>query len=392
MDAIVQLIRNALCCVKDLALFRGPLHDPVYTARFYTFPTPFMSKTTPLELLISISQLYAALSCCRTGIWLIFSEGVSKLIRLNRVADVFGQNNQASTKENKPDKKEDKAANDAARKIVAKSLLQEANAALTNTFIGFCVLATGISFFWLVANSLHVTEAGWIGGLPGLIHALTVAEISMLPLLANMIKDASAAIRKSKKIKELKGKYVGVKSKDLMEKDKDSAQWFTYENYTMVVNTSWSPFWTAAARSAIDAMAEEKMLVKEIEALVKDVKEYAKPDSVVLKKDGAAAADMDTMATTCKLEGCREYLYFILNFIAFYGYLLGIIAFYFPEGDAQPNTVRRLKFGYSNDQVDWGGNFAGDLMWTIEPIIIMSSPFIIKSLSNGRVAKKIKSD
>jgi len=386
MDSIVQLIRNVLCCVKDLALFRGSLYDPAYTARFYTFPTPFMSKTTPLELLISISQLYAALSCCWTGIRLIFSEGVSKLIRLNRVADLFGRN------ENKSDKKEDKEANDAARKIVAKSLLHEANAALKNTFVGFCVLAIGLSFFWLVANSLHVTEAGWIGGLSGLIHALTVAEIAMLPLLVNMIKDASAAIQKSKKISELKGLYVGVKSKDLMEKDKDSAQWFTYENYTMVVNTSWSPFWTAAARSDIDAMAEEKMLVKEIEALVKDVKEYTKPDSVVLKKDGAAAAEMDTMATTCKLEGYREYVYFILNGIAFYGYMLGIVGFYFPEGDAQPNAVRRLKFGYSNDQADWGGNFAGDLMWSIEPIVVFVSPFVIKRLSKGRVAKKVKAD
>eukprot|EP00979_Chaetoceros_neogracilis_P008006 scaffold1746_cov245-Chaetoceros_neogracile.AAC.9 len=391
MDTFVQLIRNALCCVKDLSLFTSsPLHDPSYTARFYTFPAPYLSKTTPLEVLISITQLYAAISCILTGIRLIFRGGVSKLIRLNRIADVFAEIKNYKSKAAAADKKDEKSADVAARSIIATSLLHEANSALKNTFVGLCILAIGVSFFWLVANSLHITEAGWIGGLPALIHALIVAEIAMLPLLVNMIKDAGSAIKKSQKITDLHQKYAGVKSQNLVEKEKGCEKWFTFENYTMVVNTAWSPFWTVEAYSSIDEMAEEKMLVKEIEALENNVRDCIQPDYVVLKNDGAI--EMECMAKSCKLEGYLEYVYFILNSIAFYGYMLGIVAFYFPDGEAQPNAVRRLKFGHSNDYADWAGNFGGDLMWTIEPIVIFASPFLIKRLSKSRDVKKVKAD
>jgi hypothetical protein len=144
------------------------------------------------------------------------------------------------------------------------------------------------------------------------------------------------------------------------------------------------------AYSSIDEMAEEKMLVKEIEALENNVRDCIQPDYIVLKNDGAI--EMECMAKSCKLEGYLEYIYFILNSIAFYGYMLGIVAFYFPDGEAQPNAVRRLKFGYSNDYADWAGNFGGDLMWTIEPIVIFASPFLIKRLSKSRVVKKVKAD
>ena len=65
---------------------------------------------------------------------------------------------------------------------------------------GCCVLPLWIAFFWLFANSLHITTAaGWIGGLPLLIHALTVMEVALLPLLYFMTKDANTALRKAKK-------------------------------------------------------------------------------------------------------------------------------------------------------------------------------------------------
>ena len=64
-----------------------------------------------------------------------------------------------------------------------------------------------------------------------------------------------------------------------------------------------------------------------------------------------------------------------MNFIAFYGYLMAIVGFYYPDDDFQPTWIQTMKFGYDNNFADWSGNFAGDLMWTIEPIVILSSPF-----------------
>ena len=44
----------------------------------------------------------------------------------------------------------------------------------------------------------------------------------------------------------------------------------------------------------------------------------------------------------------------------------------FDANKDQPAAIRQLKLGYSNDEADWGGNFAGDFMWTVEPIFIIS--------------------
>ena len=79
-----------------------------------------------------------------------------------------------------------------------------------------------------------------------------------------------------------------------------------------------------------------------------------------------------------QLYGIREMIYFILNFIAWYGYGMCIVVYYFPVVLQQPDYVRILLFYFHNDDADWYGNFAGDVMWTIEPIIILLSPYLIQ--------------
>jgi hypothetical protein len=90
---------------------------------------------------------------------------------------------------------------------------------------------------------------------------------------------------------------------------------------------------------------------------------------VLLDHDQSRA--LAVAAHTHRMEGYREYLYFVLNFIAFYGYMLGVLTYYFDNEKDQHYIVQQLKLGYTNMEADWGGNFAGDLMWTIEPIVIL---------------------
>merc|ERR550539_1021993 len=104
--------------------------------------------------------------------------------------------------------------------FIRQSIMNEAKAALRNTFVGICVLSIGVSFFWLFGNSLHVTAAGWIGGLPALIHALTVMEVALMPLLYLMIKDAGRSISKAANIEAFLKKFGGGKSQE--EKNGDS--------------------------------------------------------------------------------------------------------------------------------------------------------------------------
>jgi hypothetical protein len=58
--------------------------------------------------------------------------------------------------------------------------------------------------------------------------------------------------------------------------------------------------------------------------------------------------------------------------------MLGVLTNYFDGETYQHNFVQQLKLGYTNMEANWGGNLAGDLMWTIEPIVIFASPFVIK--------------
>jgi hypothetical protein len=54
-------------------------------------------------------------------------------------------------------------------------------------------------------------------------------------------------------------------------------------------------------------------------------------------------------------------------------------------------------FHLDPDLADWRGNFAGDFMWTVEPIIILASPFLIswvkpKTKKADAAAIKTKAD
>lgn len=73
---------------------------------------------------------------------------------------------------------------------------------------------------------------------------------------------------------------------------------------------------------------------------------------------------------------------FCLNVIAGYGYLMGILAFYYlwPLSPSPPPAwVQTICFHLSAYDADWIGNFAGDLAWTIEPVLILSAPFLLVS-------------
>lgn len=399
MDAVVQLVRNAMCCVKDLQLFNNTfLYDPQFVAKFYTFPGPHMSKTTLLELLISFSQLYAALSCCRSGLNLIFKQGVFKLVRLSRVADLLAKHYETTDAASYVKKDEDGKKDDSAttkkletlvrtNRVLYKSLTEEANSALKSTFIGICVFPIGLSFFWLFGNSLHLTEAGTIGGLPALIHALEVMELALVPLLYYMIKDGSAALQKARKIRTLVRKYGGKKTSDVIKSDQD---WIRFETYNLIIDRDWAPFWSSAVNfigdGNVSVQAEGKMLTKEVEKVEQNVTKTYHNDGIVLAKNDVEA--LEAMSKTSVLEGYREYLYFVFNFIAFYGYMLGIVVYYFDEEKDQSSLVRSLKLGYGNSDADWGGNFAGDLMWTVEPIVILASPYFVKKMIGAVVKAK----
>jgi len=379
MDAVVQLLRNCMCCVKDLTLFGDTIfYDNDYTiSNIYDFPSPHLNQTTPLELCISISQLYACISCSKSGLKMITSGGIGKLQRLVRITDIFTK---SITDDNKKSKQSDEEISKNVENIVRSSLVEEANDATMSVLLGVCLLSTGISFFWLFANSLHITPTGWIGGLPALIHALTVMEVALVVFLYSMFTDGISAMKKSTEIHNM--------IRD--EKVSGDDGTLSLENYSLLCNeSSWTPFWTKGASSTVEKDAEEKMLQKELEAMQQNTKSMIADKNIM--KNQQIVSRLTDYAQETRWNGFLQFIYFILNLIAFYGYLLGIVVYYFDDEENQPSYVTTLKFGYSNDYADWAGNFAGDLMWTIEPIIILTTPMIM-SLRKNTTSKKEKKD
>lgn len=372
IDAVVQFLRNALCCCKDLHLFPNTkLQDPKYTAEYYDFPPP-LDKTTPLELLISTTQFYAFVSTSLSGYRLIAESGFGKLRRVNNLIQIQSSQNRYTL----------------ADKIVMESLLNQRAAAKRSIFIGINVLAIGISFFWLFANSLHVTETDWIGGVRGLIHALTVMEIGLVPLLYFMIEDGYRQLGKAIRLQTFvttlqSGKGV-------------SEEALNVETYDWLVMDGWTPFWThdyGAFEPLPDDSVETKDLKQEVNKLnttLGAVTTKSKQHEIAptLQK---TASRLEAQISLLRMEGYREFLYFVINWIAFYGYMLGILVYYYDEDEFQPTHVWHLKFGQTNESADWYGNFAGDLMWTIEPIIILLSPVLLTWMSRAKRAK-VKSE
>ena len=361
MDAVVQFLRNAMCCCKDLHLFAGTkLHDPKHTAKYYNFPEP-LNQTTPLELLICTTQLYACISTTLSGYRLIMESGYGKLRRVNRLVEIHSRDSRDTL----------------ADKIATESLLKERAAARRSIFIGANVISIGISFFWLFANSLHVTDTDWIGGVPGLIHALTVMEIGLIPLLYFMLEDGFGQLANASRLQKLvKMLQSGGVSEDALN----------VETYQWIVTGGWSPFWIqeyGAFEPLPDEVADTKEMNDQIAKLsttlgaITTTRVKKEDQSVVSTALQTTATRLEADISMVRMEGYREFLYFILNWIAFYGYMLGIIVYYYEQEEFQPWHIRRMKFGLKNEDADWNGNFAGDLMWTIEPIIILTSPMLL---------------
>lgn len=359
MDAIVQFVRNALCTAKNFNVLGSTfLYDPNVTARYYDFPSP-MDQTTPLEILISITQIYAMVTVSIAGAKMIASS-IKKLHLISRLVSLQVERNDA-----KKDKNEV-----VARRIVTESLLQESDAAIRSFVVGVNVLAIGISFFWLAANSYHITSTDWIGGVAALIHALTVAEIALLVLLYYMVKDARDAMRKSKDMKKFAANLST--SKGFAEVDSLTVEQFAWLSVNDGDDTS-PLFWTSGDISS-DVVVDGKMLTKAEEAVATKLAKLAK------SVDPEVADSLLVKSEVSRFEGLREYVYLVLNFFAFYGYAACVLVYYFQNEEAQPSFMRSVLLHLPNADADWLGNAVGDFMWTVEPIVILGSPLVVQSI------------
>lgn len=401
LDAYIQFLRNALCTVKNFNILGNTfLYDAKVTTQYYTLPSP-LDETTPLEVLIALTQFYAFIAISLAGYRMITLSGINKLNLLSRLANIRVDeatmnelksreedktgDGDVVVKKTKTTRAEDDAAviTEVASRLISQNIfINENDAATRSVFVGVNVFAVGIAFFWLFANSFHVTSAGWIGGVANLVHSLEVMEICLLVFLYYMGKDAVRAVRRSKQMAIFVTRINSSRTRS-RRLSVDDVKSITVEEYDWLVG-GWTPFWTNSTTSSSDSSIETRLLSKEEEVVTSNLTSFTRriDDDVI---DNILARSRISL-----FEGYREYIYFILNFFAFYGYLVCILVYYHPNEASRPVYVRHMLGGMKSADADWLGNAVGDFMWTLEPIIIFTSPMIIDSMKKTPTKAKEK--
>jgi hypothetical protein len=308
MDAIVQFYRNALCCVKDLGLFQDSLPflwDASVTMRYYDLPAP-LNQTTPLEVFISLGQLYAVVSLVKAG-WTLFAMSIGKMMRIQRMMEP--QKEPAQTTDDTDRFINESLVKDGMDRFINESLVKEGMLAIRSMFVGFILFFIGLSFIWLVANSWHITETDWLGGLQGLIHALTVMEIGLFPLLFFMVKDGNAHLVKARRVKNMADQ---LRAGTLTRLDLDLI--------SLEALTGWQPVWEAGVSPVVSMALEKTTVANSLDALfgkegekTKDVDDGEKEDKIRSELRQAKADELSSAASVARVEGYREFLYVILN-------------------------------------------------------------------------------
>lgn len=369
MNDLVQLARNALCCIKDWELGPSFLYDPDVVALYYEFPEP-LNKTSPIEFAISIFQFYPFIFLTKAGYDMTLG-AIQTSRRIQALLEQRPKSISSSAIETN---------DEIAQRLVTAKLIKDGKKAIKDLIIGLQLFFIGFAFLWLFSNSWHVTETPWIGGIWGLIHALTVMEIGLIVFLYYMIADGMEKLTAAKKMTDLADSF----------KFKEKMVTPTINLITYEYMSKWTPFWTADSDGAEIDLSEETAKVKNTLEIYRGGKDDGEKESKIRQSTLTGIADRLRMeAHTTKMEGYREFVFFVLNLIAFYGYLLGIICFYFEELDQGESAwLKWMKFHHTHDMADWHGNFAGDLMWTIEPIIVLSSPFLFKLMAPTAVKEK----
>jgi hypothetical protein len=343
--AIVQLLRCGLCCIKDLGLFQSTaLWDPCYLGQYvYSLPEP-LDQTTPLEGLISVAQMYGFVSNSISGCNLVHTS-YAKIRRIKRLLNVriVSQTH--------------------ADKMVHTSLKKEMLLARRNVWIGLFVMSIGLCFFWFAAHSWHITETNWLGGPPALISAIAVMEVCLLPLLFYMLKDGSEQWARANRMNDLATKIVaGTWTVD----DIDMNSLEVLSGCTLLSDTDMTGCLT------IDFGNDQFCIADKVQHALDRLlgrKKMAEKDPTRNLND--MAEKLLLSSRKARAEGLRKLICLVLNFVAFYGYLLSILVYYWQSEHKQPPIIRTLMFGMNNSAAGWHGNFASNLMWGLEPVLAL---------------------
>ena len=220
----VGLARNAVCCVMDLIGTLPPLAAVLPFSHISSLLTPVAAYIVPevvlsavlkmnfLEALKFPLQAYAVYSLVSGGMEGVrasisalgdvplWSAAIEKKKRSLQGTDEEGDRDKRRSGRLKTPTKKQQTLDLMFQPSVPcvlgtfkllKAGLNEHKREQTRKLIeSGCCVVIGVCFVWLACHTLHITETGLIGGVSGLILALSFMEVALVPLLCFMLADA----------------------------------------------------------------------------------------------------------------------------------------------------------------------------------------------------------
>jgi len=119
------------------------------------------------------------------------------------------------------------------------------------------------------------------------------------------------------------------------------------------------PFGCSAVATYVKALAAHKVGI----------------ESVVGSSGAELAAELNEQAAMHRRQAALDTVLLVLNAAAFCGYAVFPLTFF---GPSEASLATLLPGWPGNGTVRWWGNFIGDFAWTIEPILILVMPGLIK--------------
>lgn len=366
----VALFRNFFCVCKSLIPASSFLQQPLNI-------NEIISKPSALEAIVGILQLYAVFANIISGITKLRS-GLSDTYHFLLV----GRKTMNAVKEETEFKDEDKLF----KSIYSEDIGEFISSIRIKVISGICEITIGISFFFLFSNSYHY----YFQGHPKpVIDALIFMEIALLYFLYLMLKsfvkvyrDINRCITLANLLENNKSSQESVRG--LIEAFIKSGYFRDISHALKIMKPTYSLKWRESSIVKKDDKKQniEQIVKKDLDSIRQTLEKYCSIkkgkdiDKKAVSNRQLACRNLRSYAKKSNVQAPLEFIYFILNIIAGYGYLLGILAFYVSE-DNQHVIFKILKLGLNNPNADWYGNLVGDAAWTIEPLLILLSGRII---------------
>jgi hypothetical protein len=409
----VQFYRNLFCVVNSLLPVSSFLKQPVFPFSNISF----IKETTYMEYAIALTQIHAVIHLITIG-YINLAIGYSNYKRyssFNHILDKLAVHGGTS--------------GSAEYTILQHGIRRDIKESCDKSIGGIFELIMGISFFFLAANSLHLKATSHP---KPLFDALICMEICLLFFLYLMIisfvknMNYSTYTKRLYNIMESKNSKLGNFNLICIATEIGFEENF-FDAFTIAIE-DFSPIYKANT-DAIESLKADLHSINEIMNAKAIVSTTATMNEKVnipkLKK-------LQKLSSKYYYSAMYDLVLLILNFVAFYGYLMSILVFYFPDTTTTnpiinhefdnattnmfvnetssllsnltkqseyfsplktvaPNKhfikngeildfIRVILLNLSHPNADWFGGFAGDLAWTIEPMVVMLFPFVLKHL------------